>query len=32
MLKILHIRMISEGSGDTEDLSNDAEISALITD
>ncbi len=32
MLKNVHIRMISEGSGDIEDLSNDAEISALITD
>ncbi len=27
----LHIRMISEGSCDTEDWSNDAENSALIT-
>ncbi len=27
-----HIRMISEGSCDTEDLINDAENSALITE
>ncbi len=27
-----HIRMISEGSCDTEDWSNDAENSALITE
>jgi len=27
----LHVRMISEGSCDTEDWSNDAENSALIT-
>ncbi len=27
-----HIRMISEGSWDTEDWSNDAENSALITE
>ncbi len=30
--KSQHIRMISKGSCDTEDWSNDAEISALITE
>lgn len=31
ILENQHIRMISEGSCDTEDCSNDAENSALIT-